>query len=204
MSLQVTNYVLIQGFLVISADRLVQYRSSLKAYKQWHERCTYNHWSREPVLFTHPFSWDGSPVRRIQQQITQAISFRGIIFMPNNESMDSIRSLMKTLSEYSMELLSKDILSSNRQKRRQRECKKRGVPLAQFERHEAPKTVHALEGHLTKGFTTQFAVGQIDFVLDGNTTVIGELVFGAPVKIAITQRNGGERYATKIVVKAPS
>ena len=121
--------------------------------------------------------------------------------MPTNESLDSIRALVKTLSDYSVELLSMDILSSNRQKRRQRECKKRGVPLAQFEKSDAPSSIQALEGHLTKGFMTQFAVGESDFVLDGKTTVIGELIFGAPVSIAITHRNGGERYATKIVVK---
>lgn len=58
-----------------------------------------------------------------------------------------------------------------------------------------------LEGEIRTGQSGMFAVNGEEFVLDDQTWVFGNIAQGAKAMVHGVFRNGGERYATKIVVK---
>lgn len=57
-----------------------------------------------------------------------------------------------------------------------------------------------LQGKVERGTQTTFAVEGQDFVIDGNTWILGELSLGSFVRVKGTIKNLGERCASSIVV----
>lgn len=58
-----------------------------------------------------------------------------------------------------------------------------------------------LEGQLKTGPTGKMLVNGEEFILDEQTWVFGNIANGAHASVQGVFGNGGERYATKIVIK---
>jgi hypothetical protein len=121
------------------------------------------------------------------------------------EKAVSLKTIVQTIPTRWRELLLKDISHVSRQKRRARECARRGIPLSRIEGRGdgASKKEHycIMEGELTNGLSSLFAVGEDDFNIDENTQILGELEVGNVVTITAIIKEDGERYAEKILVR---
>ena len=63
-----------------------------------------------------------------------------------------------------------------------------------------PRPRFSLTGELSPGKRTLYAINGIDFQVDTNTWVVGELTCGASVSVCGVYRKGTERYATRITL----
>lgn len=127
--------------------------------------------------------------------------------MERATSMISFRTLVRALSERSIEILTSDISLSSRERRRAKAQAKLGSNpgfVRESERVEDLKIVERsciIEGTLTRGFQTKFAIDDVDFVIDEKSVVIGELELGSVVTVTIALRENKERYAKKVLVR---
>ena len=116
----------------------------------------------------------------------------------------SLSSMIKGFSERSMGFLSRDLTKSSRQARRAKEAaKRRAAPLGIVKaRGIVEKAKHTiLEGRLERGFQSDFAVNDQDFLVDKKTIVLGELELGNMVTITAAVIENGQWYAEKILVR---
>ena len=68
-------------------------------------------------------------------------------------------------------------------------------------RRTGAKSHFNLKGVLKPGESTNFAVDGDEIVVDGDTWVFGDLVYGAKATVTGVFRPNGQRYATKIVLE---
>jgi len=120
--------------------------------------------------------------------------------MEKQESSNSFLQVIRSLSERSKEVLSRDVNRSSRESRRRKEWAKRGVVTT--EETPSPSAPRNVEGVLGRGQRTSFSIGGREFRFDKKTVIIGELVLGVAVNAVVTRGSDGLDYAHKIMAVA--